>query len=345
MRLEDMEYFTEIVRCKSLNMAANALYISQPALGAAIKNFENELGVPLLYRSPNGVRPTLIGKRVYRDCSVLLQEFHRSYAAWQAYIRSFRSARGNVQISTFPLLSPFLASSFAKELNDLCPDISLSVWDCPLRHNLQKFFENDLRIAVGVLEKDRNGDFQQLFTAAEEHQLEVTILARDQLKVCIAKKNPLANQKSLSLSDLESLNLITYFPDEREVAYVPFPCKRILYAHTPDQMLQMVQENLGIFLAGEKIARHHSSVQNGLIKIMDIQDFQYPPMYIYMVHLPEAQLSSAEAVVVQALYDCFFDDSADNFLREREPGETIAAARGSGRPGPCSPTGHASNPR
>ena len=58
MRIETLQYFIEVAKSKSINAAAEKLYISQPALGIAIKNLEKELGFPLFERSHNGVKLT-----------------------------------------------------------------------------------------------------------------------------------------------------------------------------------------------------------------------------------------------------------------------------------------------
>jgi len=319
LRLEDMKYFVEIVRSKSLNKASAALYVTQPALGTALKNFEDELGTLLLYRSATGIKPTILGRKVYQDCSFLLNEIQTCYTNWQQNIHAFQTATGTVQIGTFPLMSPFLASSFAKELKSLCPHIQLSVHDLPLRHDLQTFSASKLPIAIGLLEKDTDGHWKNVLSAAEHQSLQLHILARDQLKVLINSKNPLAKKHTLSEKDLQTVSNITYFAHERETSYYPHPNSHTIYAHTLDQILQMVQEDIGVFLAGEKIASKHFAVQNNLLKIVDLQDTHYPPMYIYILHLPDDQLTDAEKAVLRALEYYYVDGSADDFFLDDGP--------------------------
>ncbi len=58
MRLEDMKYFIEIVKARSINGASKTLYVAQPALSRSIAAMEKELGFPCLERSKHGVTPT-----------------------------------------------------------------------------------------------------------------------------------------------------------------------------------------------------------------------------------------------------------------------------------------------
>lgn len=73
MRLEDMKYFVEIVKARSINGASKTLYVAQPALSRSITAMEKELGFPLLERSKQGITPTKEGLTVYADCVKMLQ--------------------------------------------------------------------------------------------------------------------------------------------------------------------------------------------------------------------------------------------------------------------------------
>ena len=69
MRLEQLKYLVEVANCKSINKAAQNLYITQPALSIAINSLEEELQYPLLKRTKKGVILTEDGARVLQDGS------------------------------------------------------------------------------------------------------------------------------------------------------------------------------------------------------------------------------------------------------------------------------------
>lgn len=64
MRIEQLQYLTEISRTHSFRAAAEILFVTQPALSESIKKLEKELGVVLLERTPNGVYPTAVGLEI-----------------------------------------------------------------------------------------------------------------------------------------------------------------------------------------------------------------------------------------------------------------------------------------
>ncbi|MEG0418340.1 MAG: LysR family transcriptional regulator [Gordonibacter sp.] len=62
MRLEQLEYYLEVAKTGCISIAANNLYVSQPALSRSVKSLEEELRVCLLTRTVDGVRLTAEGE-------------------------------------------------------------------------------------------------------------------------------------------------------------------------------------------------------------------------------------------------------------------------------------------
>lgn len=61
MKLEQLHYFREVVKYRSISVAAEKNYIKQASLSTIIAKLEKELGVTLLVRSHRGVAPTKEG--------------------------------------------------------------------------------------------------------------------------------------------------------------------------------------------------------------------------------------------------------------------------------------------
>ena len=74
MRLEQLYYFMEVAHTHSINIAAENLYMTQPALSRAIKAFEDELGLLLFTRSVEGVSLTEHGAMLYPEIKDILQQ-------------------------------------------------------------------------------------------------------------------------------------------------------------------------------------------------------------------------------------------------------------------------------
>ena len=116
MDIRQIQYFTTIVREGSFSRAARKLYVGQPALSKQVQALERELGVELLVRLPEGVRPTVAGARLDEMAQTLL-----------GYVDDIRSAVreaaaslvGTVRLGLSPSLVPglagYLEERFAEE--------------------------------------------------------------------------------------------------------------------------------------------------------------------------------------------------------------------------------------
>jgi DNA-binding transcriptional LysR family regulator len=113
MNTDYLESFTRVVECRSLAEAARRLGITPGAVSARIRILEEELGVSLLQRSGQTVKPTDAGVRIYDRALELLQN-ERDLKA----IATTGSIQGEIQLGVFlsgltthlpVLLSPFCA--------------------------------------------------------------------------------------------------------------------------------------------------------------------------------------------------------------------------------------------
>lgn len=64
VKKDPLYYLIIISKCNSMNIAAEQLFISQPALSMSIKKLEHELGITLLQRASNGVTLTSVGEKI-----------------------------------------------------------------------------------------------------------------------------------------------------------------------------------------------------------------------------------------------------------------------------------------
>lgn len=75
MTIDQLQYFLAISQCRSFTMAANHLYISQPALSKSIAALERELQVQLLVRNTKTVALTPAGEEFARTCQEMMETF------------------------------------------------------------------------------------------------------------------------------------------------------------------------------------------------------------------------------------------------------------------------------
>ena len=74
MQLQQLLYFIEVVKFKSINKAAESLLVTQPNLSRAIKNLEAELEIVVFNRNNKGVLLTEEGKKLYEYAQTILDQ-------------------------------------------------------------------------------------------------------------------------------------------------------------------------------------------------------------------------------------------------------------------------------
>ena len=77
MDITALEYFKVIAETGSLTRAAEQLHISQPAMSAMLKKFENELGAELFERSPNRIHLNKVGEIALIHTNTILRSFEQ----------------------------------------------------------------------------------------------------------------------------------------------------------------------------------------------------------------------------------------------------------------------------
>jgi DNA-binding transcriptional LysR family regulator len=110
MLLRQLEYFVAVARERHFARAAEACYVSQPALSTAIAKLERELNVTLINRGQNFEGLTLEGERLVVWAKRLLAD-HHGLKAEAAALRSGIS--GTLRLGTGPTVSTMMAAPVA----------------------------------------------------------------------------------------------------------------------------------------------------------------------------------------------------------------------------------------
>lgn len=124
MELRQLRYFVGVVEHGGFTRAAEALRISQPALGLQIKKLEEELRVSLFFRHSRGVELTEAGALLLKYARSILDEV----AAAATAVKAIRpEPAGRVRVGMAPTLALMLSRRLITEVNERHPGIHLDV--------------------------------------------------------------------------------------------------------------------------------------------------------------------------------------------------------------------------
>ena len=124
MDLPQLRAFLEVAREGNLTRAANALFLSQPALSSRIKALEDELGLKLFERSAKGMSLTRYGE-------ILAEEAARTVHAARAFMSRAKtinsSMHGQIRLGTIIEPVALRLGEFLSGMLVACPNVTISI--------------------------------------------------------------------------------------------------------------------------------------------------------------------------------------------------------------------------
>ena len=142
MEIRHLIYFAKVAELESLTHAAEALNVTQPALGMQIRKLEEYLEVDLIERHSRGVRLTEAGHALNRHAVRIIEGFNEA----KADVRRFgKDAIGNVRIGVTPSMGRIVVPLLLQHCADQYPTLSL---------HLTQGFTDQLQAAILARELD-----------------------------------------------------------------------------------------------------------------------------------------------------------------------------------------------
>ncbi|WP_345814161.1 LysR substrate-binding domain-containing protein [Paraburkholderia sp. PREW-6R] len=168
MDIRQLRYFATVVDTGSLSKAAVRLSVSQPSLSQQIVGMEDDLGVPLLLRSPSGVRPTEAGMALYRHARTILKQFEQMRGDVR---RGEHSESGQVAVGLPTSIAAVIAVPLFNRLQADYPNIELQLFESMSGYLIELLANGRLDMAV-------------LFRETETRGLTVSPLFTEHLSLC-----------------------------------------------------------------------------------------------------------------------------------------------------------------
>lgn len=205
MDLKQLEYFTEIVRCQSLNKAAKNLFISQTALTKSMNVMEEELGLKLLNRSRQGVTVTEIGEQIYKDAlQIIATRKH-----WNVYHHA--PVYAEIHVAVTPSVCSTIINVITSEIFSSSKYINIIPLETYAVDMQETLYRSTVRLGIMF-----SHDKADLFPTkeVEKNGLKKTYLYHDYYRVYVNVGHPLAQQKSVHIDDLKKYRAVMMNPDE-----------------------------------------------------------------------------------------------------------------------------------
>ena len=174
-----------VIESGSVTLAAEKLYLSQPAVSIQLRNFQDQFNVPVYEIMNKKFNPTQFGLEIYEQCKEILLQVELMEQKSAAFSGLLKGRLKISAVSTAKYVIPFFVSAFAKENESI--DLEIDVTN---KSSVTKSLEKN------------NTDFAIVSTLPREMNLyhielmenELYLLAHHQIKEKgknIYKKHPL----------------------------------------------------------------------------------------------------------------------------------------------------------
>jgi DNA-binding transcriptional LysR family regulator len=182
----------EVVRHGSFSKAAQALFLTQPAVSRQIAKLEREVGVPLLERTSSGLRLTDAG-RVAVDRA---EAISGHLAAAEAELEAIATlSAGRLRLSAFPTAASTLVLDAIRLFRKRHAGVELTFLEAGTRAGLQRLRAGEVDLALAFRERGQPAP-------ADWDGLDADHLLVDPLYVALAKRHPLAEKQAIRLREL-----------------------------------------------------------------------------------------------------------------------------------------------
>jgi DNA-binding transcriptional LysR family regulator len=192
MDFDQLHTFLEIVRLKSFSKAAQTCYRTQPAISAQVRQLEQELRTELFERFGSRISLTTAGKLFAGFAEQMLDMRRR---AQDAMAELETNPRGELVIAANEATCIYVLPKVFSQFRQLFPAVQLQVNRSYGAHVMEAVLDN-------------SADFGMAQLPMEDKRIQVVNIHRDEIRLVIPARHPLADRKAVSAEDVVDYFLI-----------------------------------------------------------------------------------------------------------------------------------------
>lgn len=190
-RLKPLRAFCQTVRLGSISRAAEALFVSQPAVSQQVQALERELGVVLFERSGRRLVPSREGQLLFEMAQPLVESLDGLEATFRDRVQGLEAGELNIAANSSTIL--YLLPRIVERFRQLHPEVRLTLHNAISADGTDLLRNDAADLAVGSM-TDVPSDltyapayrFEQVLITPHDHPL-----ARGELSLDAISRQPL----------------------------------------------------------------------------------------------------------------------------------------------------------
>lgn len=202
MTLNQLKYVIELSKENSINEAAKKLFISQPSLTAALKALEQEIGFDIFVRKKSGISLTVKGAEFLGYAKSVVEQYDILDARFISKNNIKRTFHVSMQHYTFAV------NAFVEIIKQYGMDeYEFEIHETKTHEVIENVKNQKSEIGVLYLNDYNRAVLEKIFNEAG---LSFTPLFDCGIYVYMSRKNPLAQKKEITMSDLDEYPCLAF---------------------------------------------------------------------------------------------------------------------------------------
>ena len=195
MNITHLRYAVEVEKAKSINKAAENLYMGQPNLSRAIRELEEELGITIFNRSSRGMTITPEGEEFLSYAHRILEQVSEVEAIYKT--KKHDRQKFTVSVPRASYISHAF-SEFSKAIDTSRP-VEIYYKETNSKKTINKVLTNEYKLGIIRYSESHDKHFKNML---EEKGLTYEIVAEFSYVLIMSKDNPLASKPTITYDDL-----------------------------------------------------------------------------------------------------------------------------------------------
>lgn len=245
MELKQLQYFRVVAETENITRAADALFVSQPALSRIIRRLEEDVGFALFSRRSSHIHLTEAGRVFLAGVSQALDTLDSSLLNSQQIAGVSRQALS--VDSSFAMIH----EDIIVRLHDKFPQTQIQFSVLPAKQSLERLVSGD-------------ADFALIPRQKFPPEIEWKPLMNEEMLILVMEDHPKYGKKYITLKELEQYGIVTdgveYTPVEIEEAAAKYGIRlNILFSSNIRQQRDVFQKSsAGVqFVPAGTVYRNH----------------------------------------------------------------------------------------
>ncbi len=207
MNLTHLRYISEVARTGSITKAAQNLYMGQPNLSKAIKDFEKSVGTAIFMRTSKGVVPTKRGEEIIKYARSIVRqadEFDEKFVHGSTEIKSFTVAANGIDYCHNAF--EHFAAEYEQER-----EFSLFYRLCDAERVFELVESGEADIGVIRLTEDEGED------AREEHEhkgFKLQLIGRGEERILLNETDPAVKEGEVGSDKLSEYSEVVLYAEK-----------------------------------------------------------------------------------------------------------------------------------